>query len=78
VIVAPVGIVSTAVLRELASAIAVFAAAVPVASSDCQKTSGAVSAVLVPHAPTVPTSGAGTPGPQSYPSVFPKSTKSPF
>jgi hypothetical protein len=77
VIVAPVGIASTAVLREFARVIEVSALAVPTASFDRQKTSGAVSAVLMPQAPTVPTMGAGTPGPQSYPSVLPTRTKSP-
>jgi hypothetical protein len=65
VIVAPVGIASSAVLPELASGIEVLAAAAPLASSESQKTSAAVSAVFVPHAPTTPTTGAGTPGPQS-------------
>ena len=63
--IAPVGIDSTAVLRELAKGIDVLAAAVAFASSDSQNTSGAVSVVFVPHAPTVPTTGAGTPAPQS-------------
>ncbi len=77
-IAAPAGTASTAVLRPFASVIAVSAAAEAVASSERQNTSGAVSAVLLPHAPTVPTSGAGTPGPQFCPSVFPMRTKSPF
>ncbi len=46
-------------------------------SPDCQKTSGAVSEVLLPQLLTVPTTGAGTPAPQSEPSVLPSSTKSP-
>jgi hypothetical protein len=54
------------------------AAAVAFASSERQKTSGAVSVVLLPHEPTVPTSGAGTPAPQSWPKVLPMRTKSPF
>ncbi len=64
-IVAPAGIASTAVLPDCASVIVLLAAAVACASSALQKMSGAVSDVLVPHAPTVPTTGAGTPAPQS-------------
>jgi hypothetical protein len=58
--------------------IVLLAAAVDIASSELQKMSGAVSEVLLPQAPTVPTTGAGTPGPQFWPSVLPSSTKSPF
>jgi hypothetical protein len=65
VTVAPVGIASTAVLAALASGTLVLAAAAELASSACQKMSAAVSVVFVPHAPTVPTTGAGTPAPQS-------------
>jgi hypothetical protein len=78
VIVAFAGIASTAVLRDCASVTVLSALAVDAASSDRQKMSGAVSVVLVPHAPTVPTTGAGTPAPQFWPSVLPISTKSPF
>jgi hypothetical protein len=80
VMVAPLGILSTAVLRAFASAIDVLPVAVPLASSLRQKTSGAVSLVFEPHAPSAPsgTSGFGTPVPQSRPRVFPMRTKSPF
>jgi hypothetical protein len=80
VIVAPLGILSTAVLRAFARAIDVLLVAVELASSLCQKTSGAVSVVFEPHAPRVPegTSGFGTPEPQSRPRVLPMRTKSPF
>ena len=73
---APVGKISIAVLRAWALVMLVSAAAEPLSAAR-QNTSGAVSDVFVPQAPTVPTTGAGTPGPQSYPSVLPSSTKSP-
>jgi hypothetical protein len=76
--VAPAGIESTAVLRDCARVTVLSAAAAGVASSERQKMSGAVSLVLVPHAPTVPSTGAGTPAPQFCPSVLPSRTKSPF
>jgi hypothetical protein len=78
VIVAPEGIDSTAVLFASASCCEICAAAVDAASFEIQKTSGAVSDVFEPHAPTVPTTGAGTPAPQFCPSVLPMRTKSPF
>ncbi len=76
--VAPLGMERTAVLRAPARPTGMPAVAVGTVSSERQNTSGAVSDVLLPHAPTVPTNGAGTPGPQSNPSVFPTTTKSPF
>jgi hypothetical protein len=62
---APLGMASMAVLRASARPSDVLAAAAPFVSSARQKTSGAVSAVFVPQAPTVPVTGAGTPAPQS-------------
>ncbi len=73
---APAGKASIAVLRALGLVILVSAVAAA-ESAARQNTSMAVSPVLLPQAPTVPTTGAGTPGPQSRPRVLPTSTKSP-
>ena len=74
--VAPAGIASIAVERASVTAMPSLAAALP-ESADRQNTSGVSSDVWLPHAPTVPTTGAGVPEPQSYPSVLPMRTKSP-
>jgi hypothetical protein len=74
--VAPEGIDNTAAERAFATVIVELATAPP-ESSERQKTSGAVSLVCMPQLLTVPTVGAGTPDPQSCPSVLPISTKSP-
>ncbi len=67
-----------AVLRACARVIAFDAVAdAAVGCCDRQNTSGDESPVFPPQAPTVPTTGATTPGPQSWPSVLPIITKSP-
>ena len=74
--VAPAGRVSIAVERALPTAM-VSSALAAAGSSMRQKTSGPRSLVFEPHAPTVPTTGAGTCERQSCPSVLPMRTKSP-
>ena len=76
---APGGRASTAVLRACSGVIVRSAAACPSSGESArQYTSGAVSTVLSPQAPTVPTVGAGVPAAHSWASVLPISTKSPF
>ncbi|HEY0135218.1 MAG TPA: hypothetical protein VGB85_14115, partial [Nannocystis sp.] len=63
---------SAALLRASALAMLVSAAACPSpGASDRQNTSIPVSAVDVPQAPTVPTTGAGRPLAQLCPSALP-------
>jgi len=65
-------------VRAWASVTLVFATAEPtVGESARHNTSPLLSEVLLPHAPTVPTSGATGPLAQSYELLLPMRTKSP-
>ena len=76
--VAPKGMLSMAELRASAAEFCVRARAWPsVGSSARQKTSGALSAVFVPHPPTVPTTGARAVPAHSCADVFPISAALP-
>lgn len=75
---APAGNVSIALLRACTTVRLVLASAWPSAGeSERQNTSGAESLVFVPHAPMVPTTGAGVLAAHSCPKVLPISAKSP-